>query len=201
MKISLKLAQVSDFAQQIKTPISFFCELIILFGWAIHHQFVVSVSRLALCLGLYANFWCMLTQVCDRVTSYKQTSLPPLPLLRVFPCRAIKNKRWMMAFVLLIQMFGVTRFSFLLYPGREKKPQSKQSNDAIKRARWFRSQNDRSQQEGRSYVFPRRPDHASLAGLYCSARAKNTSNLLFIYLCLKNGQHMVSFYFSFPQMK
>ena len=129
MKISLKLAQVSDFAQQIKTPISFFCcQLIILFGWAIHHQFVVSVSRLALCLGLYANFWCMLTQVCDRVTSYKQTSLPPLPLLRVFPCRAIKNKRWMMAFVLLIQMFGVTRFSFFLYPGRERGKNLNQNN-------------------------------------------------------------------------
>ena len=59
----------------------------------------------------------------------------------------------MMAFVLLIQMFGVTRFFFLLYPGREKKPQSKQSNDAIKRARWFRSQNDRSQQRGEVMSF------------------------------------------------
>ena len=105
----------------------------------------------------------------------------------------------MMAFVLLIQMFGVTRFSFLLYPGREKKPQSKQSNDAIKRARWFRSQNDRSQQEGRSYVFPRRPDHASLAGLYCSARAKNTSNLLFIYLCLKTDNTWSVFISHFPK--
>ena len=80
-----------------------------------------------------------------------------------------------------------------------KKPQSKQSNDAIKRARWFRSQNDRSQQEGRSYVFPRRPDHASLAGLYCSARAKNTSNLLFIYLCLKTDNTWSVFISHFPK--